>query len=49
MSSKLSDGLFIAVDANGEVCTGANHGGPKLYVLEKVAVKKARRQGLQGG
>lgn len=41
MGSKLSDGLFIAIDNNGEVCTGANHGGPKLYVYEKVAIKKA--------
>lgn len=41
MPSKLSDGLFIAIDANGEVCTGAGTAGPKLYVYEKVAIKKA--------
>ncbi len=45
MGSKLSDGLFIAIDRNGEVCTGANHGGPKLYVYEKVAIKKAGKDG----
>jgi hypothetical protein len=41
MSSKLSDGLFIAIDRNGEVCTGANSSGVKLYVYESVAIKKA--------
>lgn len=41
MASKLSDGLFIAIDRNGEVCAGANSSGVKLYVYEKVAIKKA--------
>jgi hypothetical protein len=41
MASKLSDGLFIAIDSNGEVCTGANSSGVKLYVYESVAIKKA--------
>lgn len=45
MPSKLSDGLYIAVDKNGEVCCGANRSGPKLYVYESVAVKKAKAGG----
>lgn len=46
--SKLSDGLYIAIDENGEVCCGANRSGPKLYVYESVAIKKATRRGRQG-
>lgn len=41
MSSRLSDGLFIAVDRNGEVCCGTGRAGTKLYVHKTVAVKKA--------
>lgn len=41
MPSRLSDGLFIAVDVNGEVCCGTGRAGIKLYVHQSVAVKKA--------
>lgn len=43
--SRLSDGLYIAVNVNGEICCGANRSGPKLYVYESVAIKKANRNG----
>jgi hypothetical protein len=46
MPAKLSDGLFIAVDSNGEVCCGANRSGPKLYIHESVAKKKAGKGGM---
>lgn len=40
-----ADGVYIAVDKDGFVCNGANRSGPKLYVHESVARKKAGSEG----
>lgn len=42
---KLSDGYYIAVWDDGTVAQGANNSGPKLYVHEKFAIKKAGKGG----
>lgn len=44
MPAKLSDGLFIAIDRNGEVC-GPHQGGTKLYTYIGTAVKRAGKGG----
>lgn len=42
----LSDGLFIAVRKDGTVANGANSSGPKLYVYQSVAQRKAGPGGM---
>lgn len=45
-SHRLSDGLYIAVRRDGTVANGVNHSGPKLYVHQSVAQKKAGKGGM---
>lgn len=41
---ELQTGLYIAVNKVGEVCRG-HRTGPKLYIHEKVAIRKAGQGG----
>ena len=43
--SKFSDGFYVAVHKDGSVGQGANRGGPKLYVYENMAIRKAGKGG----